>query len=161
MKETRIRELILTACEKNDCIELANKAQIEWSNRMTSAMGIAYWMRNLIKLSIPIFALATEEQKEQTVVHEVCHLIARFKNPTCKSHGREWKTAMRKAGYVPERCHYVDCTSLKRTHKRTRYHYACVSCGKEYVVSAIKHSRLQKDKEYYVCGRCHSSIRLV
>lgn len=161
MEQERINHLIQEACVNNSCPELADKVKIEWSSRMTSCMGMAFYKKNLIRLSIPVFKLAEIEDQEQTLVHEACHLIARLKNPNCKSHGYEWKIAMVKAGRKPERCHAVDCSSLRRTRKVNRYPYECISCGKQFSISSIKHSRLQKNPEYYVCGKCHSSIRLV
>ena len=156
MDANRIEQLIHSSCEKNGCPELASQVTVNWSNRMTSAKGYAFYKENRIQLSSKLFALDSQEGNEATVVHEVCHLIARYRNPKCKPHGTHWKIAMRNAGYSPERCHNVDIQSVRR--KVVRHFYVCPNCGKEYGLTTFKHHKVQLGYRSYACGVCHTKL---
>jgi len=115
----RARELMRLTCIKNGfSSEYADHVGLEWNDRFTSTMGHGSHPYMLIRLSIPIYQRASVKDQEDTVVHEMCHIIAFEKfGYGIKTHGTEWKTCMLTAGYKPERCHSVDLTGLQRTRK--------------------------------------------
>ena len=78
--DRHIKEWIRFACERNGVPELAQVILVEWSLRFTRRMGdatyspINYGAR--IRLSIPLWPRASEEDRRETVIHEACHVIA-------------------------------------------------------------------------------------
>lgn len=158
MTDERVREIIYQVCEACGFPEIAPQIRYEWSNRMTSTKGRVWYTRKFIKFSKPIFDLDTEEGNENTVAHEVCHIIAYTRYPKCKPHGVEWQTAMIMAGYKPERCHNVDCASLKRPG--TRFSYVCPECSKVYTVSKRQHIQILYGEARAYCRKCGAEVGL-
>jgi predicted SprT family Zn-dependent metalloprotease len=98
---------------------------LEWSNKMDRAIGLAIYNKRkdlaIIRLSPILWVAAPEEQKRETVYHELAHLIvdvldahdpvrAKVKQARERRsiHGSSWKRVMTALGYPdPERCHSV------------------------------------------------------
>jgi SprT protein len=102
--------------------ELIPSITIEWNPRFTRRMGDASYspitFRARVRLSVPLWPRASEQDRRETVVHEACHIIVKYKfGPLVKDHGVEWKQAMRNCGVEPLRLHSVDRTGLAR-HQR-------------------------------------------
>jgi SprT protein len=105
----------------------ADIVKVEWKSDFTRRFGDANYSLGRIRLSRPLWDRATEQEREQVVKHEACHLIAFQKyGYRIMPHGREWKNAMLRAGRKPERCHNIDRTGLRRN--TVRYHTSC-ACG--------------------------------
>jgi SprT protein len=111
VKDREIRRWIRYACERNDVPELAQVIQVEWKTRFTRRLGDALYnprsYQARIRLSVPLWERATEEERRETVVHETCHVIAGYQFGSVPSHGVEWKEAMRKCGLKPIPTHSV------------------------------------------------------
>ncbi|MCE5302612.1 MAG: SprT family zinc-dependent metalloprotease [Planctomycetaceae bacterium] len=110
------------ACHQNEVAELAQAIQIEWNRRFTRRLGDAIFnpitFQSTIRLSIPLWPIASEQDRMETVVHEACHLIVWHKfNQFIKPHGPEWRQAMENCGVQPLRTHEVDRTSLARRQR--------------------------------------------
>jgi SprT protein len=92
---------------------------------------------------------------EQTVPHEVAHLIARrVYGRSIKPHGKEWQAIMSYFNVPAERCHNYDTSD---THARTmryfEYHCECRS----HRLSAIRHNRVLSGVTY-LCRACGTSL---
>ena len=75
-------------------------------------------MRARIRLSTVLWPRASEEERRETVVHEMCHIVVGYKHGYAASaHGFEWKEAMRNCGVEPRRLHSVDRTGLIRRRR--------------------------------------------
>ena len=144
---------------------LDNRITLKWSNRMTSAMGNAS-RRNMmatnytIKLSTCLFLRATVEERRQTIVHEVCHILDGIVNNRKMSHGPTWKAMMRRAGVQPKRCHNVDNTGLRKAQKT--YRYVCPNGHKAFDLGVIRHRNMQSvGGRKYACPVCRTKLNWV
>jgi len=157
--------------------ELIDSLFISWGSRFTGRMGDALYVGDSIRasqhrsrqyalngrivhirFSCPLWPRATETERTQTVIHEVCHLVANHEaylagRPRPK-HGREWKAVMRRAGVAPERCHNVSNKGLGQKKVRT----TC-SCGEHYVTSMVAGRILSNWT--YTCGKCRGKLTVV
>jgi SprT protein len=122
LDDRHIREWIRFACDCNGVPELAQVIVVEWNGRFTKRLGDAGYssvtFRARIRLSIPLWPRATEEDRRETVIHETCHLIAFYKHGVVAAHGHEWRLAMKNCGVEPLRLHSVDRSGLARRQKR-------------------------------------------
>lgn len=148
---------------------------IDWKEAFTSRMGDALYAANgqrvrqsserfridgtiaRIRFSIALWPRATEEQREQTVIHEVCHIVAHHEahlagRKVSSAHGYEWKAVMRRAGVRPKRCHSVSTKGLGK--KTIPAHCAC---GEHYVTPLVG-GRIIVLQRTYTCGRCRGQL---
>lgn len=102
-----IQQWLVEACTANEVPDLVAKIKWKFNGRFRSRMGDANYNTFLIRLSAPLWKHALPADKENTVKHEACHLITRFKHGKVRAHGSEWVNIMIQAGQKPERCHKV------------------------------------------------------
>lgn len=152
----KIRQTIATTIQKLQVEGLS--VDIEWKTRFTRKAGDARYYpalkRGRIRLSVPLWPRMPEAEKTETIVHELCHLIANHKFGRVQAHGQKWKLLMRMAGYPnARRCHTIDRTGLGR--KVLKYKYTCTCSG-----GYIGPKRFQKwlIGEKYTCRTCRSRI---
>ena len=85
--------------------------RIAWSKRFTSRLGDALYQDGCsrVRFSVPLWPRAGGKNQYETVVHEICHIVASHENVGRKisAHGREWKALMWKCDVEPRRCHDV------------------------------------------------------
>lgn len=174
MRQTAAAQALetLRALGREDLIALL---WIDWKERFTSRMGDALYATKdqrvrrsserfridgticRCRFSIPLWLRATESERRQTVIHEVCHLVAAHEahlagRKVSSPHGREWKAVMRRAGVTPKRCHNVNNKGLgKKTIP------AKCSCGEHYVTPLVG-GRIIVLQRVYTCGRCHGQL---
>jgi SprT protein len=121
MCQPNIKEWTRFACECNNAEELAQAIIVEWNSRFTRRLGDGVYSplthRARIRLSLPIWPRASEKERRETVIHEVCHCIVGYKHGVVAHHGSEWKEAMRNCGVEPLRGHTVDRTGLARSQR--------------------------------------------
>jgi len=108
------------------------------------AAGIAGSKR--IRLNPTFLQNHPEDMLEQTIPHEVAHLLCDVMYPRERiGHGYRWKRVMRECFKLnPDRCHAYDVAHL---HDFT---YACVTCGKEYGFTKRRHFQVLRGRTY-VC----------
>ena len=160
MEDRNIRGWIRFACDCNEVPELAQVVVVEWNPRFTRRLGdaayspITYGAR--IRLSLPLWPRASEEDRRETVIHETCHIIAfyKFGGYVVFPHGPEWKEAMRACGVEPLRTHNVDRTGLARRQRL----FIILDCPNEGIerkcrMNAKEHNVLRRGGEFW-CKRC-------
>lgn len=118
----KIKEWIRFACERNGVPELAQVVVVKWNPRFTYRLGDAIYnrtsMRARVRLSIPLWPRISEEERRETVIHEVCHCIVTYTHGFVpRPHGAAWKQAMRNCGVEPRRLHSIDRTGLSRRRR--------------------------------------------
>jgi len=125
------------------------------TNLTGKTAGIADSRKNLIKLNKDLLSIEsnTKEITENTVAHELAHLIVGRLYPLAKPHGSEWKRVMKVLGETPSVTHNMELPILKFTHL-----YAC-KCS-EYQLSNIRHKKVQKGTKYR-CTKCKSVLEEV
>ena len=142
-----------------DCESLIPQMSISFNNRFTSRMGDANFRLKRVRLSAPLWPVAGKEERFQTVVHEVCHIVARYMHwpRNIKSHGWEWKDTMKRAGVPVERCHNVDRSSVKQVPRKK--HRTVCDC-REYMMGSVRYRRMVSGLRYYTCNYCGARFRI-
>jgi len=111
--------------------------------------GVAYPLRNEIKLNKDLLLQNQEKFILDTPGHEAAHLLARaLHGPFIKSHGPEWQRVMITIGQEPIRCHNFEVI--------TDYKYVC-NCS-TYHLSKTRHNRYLSGKAFYHCKKCNSRL---
>ncbi len=153
----KAKETMLCTFANLDLSELGEKITLEFNSRFTSCMGTACFNSGCIQLSQPLWAIAKEEDRYQTIVHEVCHIVTRFYYGfEVKSHGKEWKNFMVKCGVEPKRCHDVDRSSLKRKQKRFLVKCSCMV----HDISSTRYNRMMRGVKY-LCVNCRGRLEIM
>lgn len=117
-----------TLLEKIGAADLAARISVFWNPRLKSTAGTASYKTFSISLN-PALRPFGEKEIDQTLRHELAHLLARTRNQTRKisPHGAEWKAACALLGIPGEtRCHRLP---LPRTQKKRSLFYRCPSCS--------------------------------
>ena len=107
--QNEVRNQILQFLQVVKHEHLAKQIGIQWSTRMTRKMGEATEFENpnscplktkyLLKFSIIFWAHATPEERKETVIHEMAHVLCFHLYPNMKIyHGAEWLEIMGKFG---------------------------------------------------------------
>jgi SprT protein len=99
-----------------------------------------------------------EEFFSQVVAHEAAHVIARrIFGKRIKPHGQEWQRVMRDVlGVEPRVRHQMDVRrSVKREHA-----YLCGCETYRHQLSSIRHNRIQRQQQVYLCRKCRQPLRL-
>ena len=122
-EDRHIRSWIRFACDCNEVSELAQVIVVEWNRRFTRRLGDGAYSRTTyrarIRLSVPLWPRASEEDRRETVIHEACHIIVAYQYGfAVPPHGAEWRLAMKHCGIEPLRLHSVNRTGLARKHRR-------------------------------------------
>jgi SprT protein len=159
------REIEIARCQVGfACVvcgvpKLAGKINIEFNNRFTSRMGDANANYMRIRLSSPLWKIATEVQRRETVIHEACHIIDSRKYGVTTSHGRNWQRCMTMCGLEPNRLHRVDTSSVTQVRRRCAVEgCTCVTDPLNDVGSTVG-GRMRKGREYH-CRKCGNQIFL-
>lgn len=135
-------------------------------NMVGTVAGKAIYKHNLIKLNGGILNRYTEIFINNTVPHEVAHLVAFFLNGDCppsKPHGNEWRGLMWELGLHPDRTHNYETVSVhgagcEKMAKPYRYKCAC----REIMFSQTRHKRhMQSGPGKYRCLRCRTDFRYI
>ena len=93
---------------------------------------------------------------EDTIVHEVAHLVEYAKYQKC-GHKENWKGIMRQLGISdPQRCHDYNVAHCKR--KTKQFIYEC-NCNTKHVVGNKMHGRISYDSSNFRCGHCNSMLK--
>lgn len=147
---------------------LKGRIRILWNDRFTSRMGDAKYdkVNNIgtIRLSTPLFQRATENDCVETVIHEICHVVAHWKYGTCQGHNHNWHHLMRIAGYPnANRCHKVEREDLKQKRKphkpQPKFRLKC-GCETGVVVGKTVARRIVQKTQTYTCRRCRQQIHV-
>jgi predicted SprT family Zn-dependent metalloprotease len=188
--EQRVAAAQLTISTLTDlgCEELVPYLQIEWSRDFTARMGDALYMGSLrdrnealfaqvarrhrlvgdgnylvrVRYSSILWPRASEEERQQTVIHEVCHIVNKHEairdhRGIPSAHGPEWRAVMRRAGVSPKRCHNVDNSDLKRRSRKTVP--ATCRCG-EHPITERTAIRILGATHTYSCRKCKATLKV-
>ena len=119
--------------------QLGSPPSVRFNNTKQTA-GLAYSSINMIKLSDHFLSNETQQDYDQTIAHEVCHIFAdRLFKCNCH-HNWRWQNIMKSLGLSPDRCHSY--TSAKpRTHRKSSLLMKC-GCGKEVLIGAKNQRKL-------------------
>lgn len=134
--------------------ERAQKIKIMPNYKMRSALGRAYYNKSLIEIHARAFKSLPNERLEQTIAHEIAHLISfLLYSDLGRGHGHYWQKTMRKLGYPPETTHKEYEAVKPFIRKMKRHMIECGECAKEYKITTKKLNKLDR----YRC-RCGGSL---
>ena len=98
-----------------------------------------------------------EEMIEETIAHELAHLVVFHLNPQRRlaPHGAAWQRVMREWFDVePERTHRFDASVVTaRRQRRWRYRCGC----REHELTTVRHRRAEKGARY-LCRACREIL---
>ena len=127
----------------------------------TKTAGYAHYAAHKVTFN-EVIARDNFEKFENTVIHEVAHLVTNRLFPNAKPHGREWKYVMRKLGAIPSRCHRYNVASIKETRVPTKkYIYTCMCSEgkKEHLIGGQRHNNIVAGRKVFTCNACRERIR--
>ena len=153
------RDIIWETFFNMDVADEIEDLQLSFNARFTSCMGDARYCKEskkaIIRLSTPLWPLATSAQRRETIIHEAAHVIDWVKHGR-SSHGWKWRRIMIQLGYPnPARCHDVDTSSVKRG-KRKQKQCKC-ACGIK-PIGPIRHKRAMAGLMTYKCTVCKQIV---
>lgn len=119
--------------------------------------GSAILQKNIIKLNPKLFVENTDYFLSHIIAHELAHiLVYQLYGLSVKPHGNEWKKVMLEVFELsPKVTHSLDT----RSAELKSFLYQC-SC-QQIPLSLIRHNKVQKGKQNYICRKCKASLRLV
>lgn len=156
-------EHVAIACMLCGADELIGRIRISWNGRFIARMGDARWDyrkgMGSIRLSLPLWAKASQEEQAETITHEACHIIADYKFRGRQMHGPRWREMMRLCGYQSaRRCHRVNLDEIRTRRRRRRLSAAC-GCPDGILISAVVARRVQTGAAYW-CRTCGQRLTL-
>lgn len=114
--------------------------------------------QGIIELNAVYLQRARAAMLEETVAHELAHLLVFHLSPRRRQppHGKLWQDIMLHwFGVKPERTHRFPTAGVRsRRQRRWNYHCACGS----HELSTVRHHRVQRGT-VYLCRRCHEPLR--
>ena len=153
----RVQYFVAVARQKYPTLLMQDPQVLFFSNRR--AAGSANWMQNYVKFNT-ILAEENKEEFDNTVIHEVAHLVApRVHGIFIKPHGEEFKSVMAVLGGRPNRTHNYSTENVKsrtRVVKR-EFEYGCGCAGKVFKLTSIQHNRILQGNTYS-CKACRKQI---
>lgn len=135
-------------------IPLESKPRVEFFNRGTTS-GKASRKGNMVAYNTEIAGIVGSKF-ENTIVHEIAHIVAFKRNPFIQPHGKEWKSVFLNLGGNGERCHNYDLTGTTIMKNRTEAKCNC----KTHLITQQRVNKIKKGV-IYSCTLCKSSLSLV
>lgn len=121
----------------------------------TAGMASADYIR--VNAQILINPEFTEDMINNTIPHEIAHVVVRQTWPSAKGHGNEWKRMMYYLGLPAERCHSYDTVAARKRERAARPHVYYCKCDRPHMVTNILHRRIQQGRQY-TCRTCGSYL---
>lgn len=132
---------------------------IRWG-KFSAKLGDARFSNGvgIVRFSSLLWPRATEVERKETVIHEVCHVVARFeaneRGERISPHGPQWKALMHRCGVPPSRTHSVKCNDLSVRKKIP------VKCGcREFKITPYVAGRIANGS-VYKCTSCNVAIKV-
>jgi SprT protein len=111
----------------------------------------------VIRFNLAIAAEHPEAFIDQTVPHEVAHLVTTTCFPGARPHGPEWRSVMGSFGWHDApRCHSFTVPQAQVRSQR-RWRYAC-GC-RVHELSTTRHYRVEAGRAEYLCRHCGTPLR--
>ena len=143
---------------------LENKISVEFNNDFTRRMGDAsrdrFTKTYKVRFSVPLWPLASETDRRETVFHEICHVVdmARGTFSSREAHGYNWARLMIQCGLAPKRCHNIERPEeLKYNVKHFEAKCACMT----HKITSHKRTKMLNGTMRYRCMKCGTPVSLV
>ena len=110
---------------------------------------------SVLNFNLVIAMKNTEDFLNDTVPHEVAHLVTHLIYGYVSAHGPEWKYVMIRLGKQPNRCHNMEFESARKINKP--FDYTC-KCGLSFHLTEREHNEMQHNKFTYHCKKCKGNL---
>ena len=119
--------------------------------------GSALLQKNIIKLNPKLYIENTDYFLSHIIAHELAHiLVYQLYGLRVKPHGQEWKKVMLEVfELAPKVTHNLDTSNAQL--KSFLYQCGC----QQIPLSLIRHNKVQKRKQRYICRKCKETLILV
>lgn len=117
--------------------------RFDLAGQATGQVRVLSKRRYLLRINPEALALFPEHILEETLPHEVAHIMGFFTGHD-KGHGLFWKHTCQWLGGSGQRCHQLP---LKPAKKQRRF-LMVASCGSSVEISATRFNRIQKGVVY-------------
>ena len=117
--------------------------------------GQANMQTNHIRINPVLFKGNRDVMLTVTIPHEIAHLVA-YNVYRDHGHGKGWKNVMRRFGLVPDRCHSLDTSSVKRA-KASTLPFKCKCRTHELSPLMARRSHeynATRGRHKYICTHC-------
>ena len=144
---TRVQE-VLDLANKEYNLNLNPIVKLDLKGKCTGRVTM-YGSFKMTKIQLNIGALDVEggydHLMNNTIPHEVAHLVNYHLHPKERGHGKYWKSVAKRLGISnPSRCHSLD---LKPARKVREWLYV-LDCGTEIVLKTGRHNYLMSGGNY-------------
>lgn len=112
-----------------------------------------------IRFNATLLQQNPQEFFSQVIAHEAAHVIAHYiYGRHIKPHGPEWRMVMGEVlGVTPQVRHRMDVRqAARRTHL-----YSCGCEGREHALSTIRHNRIIRQQQVYLCRACRLPLKYI
>lgn len=164
--EPEILSLVSSTLKKLELSHIESKLSVLWNTRYTARLGCASYKTRVagrwvddyrVQFSVKLWERANQIEREEVVVHEVCHVAATVLYGR-SGHGPNWKRLMIRCGYAkPQRCHNIDNSDLKRKRKDKSELMRC-GCSMGVIVGPVVAKRIRTKRASYRCRICRQRI---
>jgi SprT protein len=111
----------------------------------------------VIRFNLAIASRYPQAFVDQTVSHEVAHLVTAACFPGARPHGPEWRAVMASFGCRDApRCHSF-AVPQGQIRRQRRWRYSC-DC-RIHALSTTRHHRVANGRAEYLCRHCGSVLR--
>jgi SprT protein len=125
--------------------------------RIGKTAGRAYLRFNRIELNPDYFQTERENMINDTLPHELCHLVA-YTLFGDSGHGVYWKQCMNVVGLTANRCHNYNTSVATLRHHR-KFIYTC-ECKRNISVGLNIHKKIGMGIKY-TCNKCSQTLKFV
>lgn len=115
--------------------------------------GVAYLERNEVRFNPILLAENSQVFIQQTVPHELAHILVYQLFGKVAPHGKEWKMMMEDVFGVPANIYHSFDT--RNTAKHFEYRCDC----QIHLLSIRRHNALQRGQRQYICTKCRKPLR--
>jgi SprT protein len=130
-----------------------------------TAAGLALYDRWAIALNRGLFEAHPQENLQETVLHELAHLVVEYGRRTRliagrpAPHGPAWHRVMTHWFRVEPRSTHRQDTEHLNVRRQRRWPYRC-GC-RTWHITTIRHNRIQQQGLRYRCGSCSGPLCFV
>lgn len=115
--------------------------------------GSARLQLNQLRFNMILLQENQQHFIQQTVPHEVAHLLVYQLYGRTKPHGKEWQNIMMGIFHLPaQTTHSYDVSSVKGQ----TFNYQC-QCN-QHQLTVRRHNKIQRDNAQYLCRRCKQTL---
>lgn len=152
----------ITKLEKHYAVKLRRpKLLFEKRGTVAAVANSDNWYINLNPI---LLNENVDEFIENTIPHEICHLVCDEVYPSQRYsrniHGPRWREMMGILGAQAEAFHTYDVTNSRLPHTNTVYRYACTGCKKTFDVGIKRHTSLVANPGAFWHTDCGKAARL-